>query len=169
MNKPIYDFFTQDHRRIEEILEEAIKDIDNIDLVLYAKFRIELLTHIKMEEKGLFKAAQLANGDKPIPLAKQLRLEHGAITSLMVPPPNPDLIKVLKHILEAHDLKEEEPGGMYDICEKLTKMQTEELLNTVKNFPKTPLHPHKDIPLAWSAAKRACERAGFNYDEIIRN
>src|SRR5690554_4885057 len=103
MNKPIYDFFTQDHRRIEEILEEAIKDIDNIDLVLYAKFRIELLTHIKMEEKGLFKAAQLANGDKPIPLAKQLRLEHGAITSLMVPPPNPDLIKVLKHILEAHD------------------------------------------------------------------
>lgn len=169
MNKAIYDFFTSDHHRLDQLLAEATKDIYAVDMELYGEFRVGLLTHIKMEEKGLFKAAQEANGGALIPLAKQLRLEHGAITSLMVPPPTPELIKVLRFILDSHDLKEEEPGGMYDICANLTKDRTEVLLETLKNFPQTPLHPNRDIPLAWSAAKRACERAGFDYDAIAKS
>ncbi len=169
MNKPIYDFFTNDHRRIENLLEEAIADIDNINDALYQAFRKGLLTHIKMEEKGLFKAAQEANGGVPIPLAKQLRLEHGAITSLLVPPPNKELIKVLKHIIEKHDELEEQPGGMYDICENLTQDRTESLLKALKATPETPVHPNKDIPLAWATAKRSCMRAGYDYDEIVKD
>lgn len=169
MNKALYNFFTDDHHRLDQLLAEATKDISAVNKELYGQFRVGLLTHIKREEKGLFKAAQEANGGEPIPMAKQLRLEHGAITSLMVPPPTPELIKVLRYILDAHDLKEEEPGGMYDICEKLTKNRTEELLEELKSFPETPLHPTRDIPLAWSAAKRACERAGFDYDAIVES
>lgn len=168
MNKPLYDFFTNDHRRIENLLGDAIADINNIDLELYQKFRVGILTHIKMEEKILFKAAQEANGGNPVELAKQLRLEHGAITSLVVPPPTPDLIKVLKFILEKHDEVEEQHGGMYDICEKLTQNQTKELLKQCKETPETPLHPTRDIPLAWETAKRSCKRAGFDYDEIVK-
>lgn len=84
MDNPIYDFFTKDHRRLESILENAIVDINNINLELYHDFRVGILTHIKMEEKILFVAAQRANNNVPLPMAAQLRLEHGCITSFMV-------------------------------------------------------------------------------------
>ncbi|HRF23422.1 MAG TPA: hemerythrin domain-containing protein, partial [Chitinophagaceae bacterium] len=120
MNKPLYQFFTKDHRRIEQLLDQACENPDVIDLEYYHQFRTGILKHIKMEEKILFPAAQRANGNIPIPLAAKLRLEHGAITSLMVLPPTLDVIKVVRIILDEHDLLEEEPGGMYDICEQLT-------------------------------------------------
>lgn len=166
MNLPLYNFFTDDHRRLESILEEAVSNRNQINDALYQQFRVGLLTHISMEEKVLFKAAQEVNGGEPLALARQLRLEHGAITSLLVPPPTPELIRVLKYILEQHDYAEEKEGGMYELCEALTKDQTEELLVTLKNFPEVRAHPNKDIPIAWSSAKRSCERAGFDYDAI---
>lgn len=167
MNKPIYDFFEQDHRRIEAILDEATKDFDNIDMELYSEFRIGLLTHIKMEENLFFPAAQKANGGEPVPFAKQLRLEHGAITSLMVPPPNEEIVKVLKYILEKHDEIEEMPGGMYDICENLTKEQTSELLVELRSMPLTPVQPHNEKPYVVDVAKRVLARAGFDWEEIL--
>lgn len=167
MNKPIYDFFTKDHRRVEDILEKAIEKPGEIQMDFYQKFRTGLLTHIKMEEKILFLAAQKANNNEPLPLANQLRLEHGAITALMVPTPTLDLIKVLKHVLEVHDEREEEPGGMYDACEALTQDQTQEILDQLAAVTEVPVHPHKDIPLAMEAARRALNRAGFDYDEIV--
>lgn len=167
MEDSIYDFFAKDHQRLDSLLDKAINDQNAIDMDLYAQFRIGLLTHIAWEEKVLFKAAQLANYNVPLPLAKQLRIEHGAITSLLVPPPTPELLKVLRYILEKHDELEEKPGGMYEQCEKLTADQKQEILNQLKNFPEVPVHPNRDIPLAWDAAKRACARAGFDYDEIL--
>lgn len=167
MNQPLYNFFTDDHRRLEDILERAVADFNQIDDELYQQFRVGLLTHISMEEKVLFKAAQEINGGEPVAMARQLRLEHGAITSLLVPPPTPELIKVLNHILEKHDYLEEMEGGMYEICEALTKDQTDELLETLKNFPEVRVHPNKDIPIAWASAKRSCERAGYDYDAIV--
>lgn len=169
MNKPIYDFFTNDHRRLEYLLEKATENMDAIDMESYLAFRIGLLTHISLEEKVLFKAAQIANNNEPIPLAKQLRVEHGAITSLMVPPPNAELIKVIKTVLEKHDILEEEEGGMYDMCEELTHGLTEKILQELRNFPPVRVHPNNDIPLAWEAAKRACARAGWDYDEIANS
>lgn len=168
MNQPLHDFFTQDHRRLEAILEEAMQHPNEINMELYQEFRVGLLTHISMEEKVLFKAAQEANGGEPAPMQRQLRQEHGAITSLLVPPPTRDLIKVLNHILEVHDEMEEKPGGMYEICENLTEDRTEEILEVLRQFPVVPVHPNKDIPIAWEAAKRACARAGFDYDAIVQ-
>jgi hypothetical protein len=167
MNKPIYEFFTDDHRRVEALLDEATEDINDIQMEPYQQFRVGLLTHIKMEEKVLFPAAQKANDDVPIPLAAQLRLEHGAITSLMVPPPSPSLVKAIRHILDKHDLREEEPGGMYDICEKLTQDQTEEILQTLRNTTSVPLLKHNDTDFARDAARRAMLRAGYDYDAIV--
>lgn len=167
MNEELYHFFTNDHRRVESILEAAIKNIHCIDEALYHSFRIGLLTHIKMEEKVLFPASQLANDNQPLEFQEQLRLEHGAITTLMVPTPTPDIIKVLKYVLEAHDELEEKKGGMYELCAKLTVSQTAEIIKELQNVTPVPVHPHKDNEFVMSVVRRSLERAGYDYDEIL--
>lgn len=169
MNKPLYDFFENDHRRIEDLLRQATRNPDEVHQELYHRFRTGLLRHIKMEEKILFPAAQKANGGEPLPLQAKLRLDHGALTALMVVPPAPEVIKVLWHVMESHDLLEEEPGGMYDICENLTQNETASLLEQLKNTPEVPVHPHNTAGYALESAKRSLQRAGFDYDKIVES
>ena len=54
MNRQLYQFFIKDHRRIDELLDLAIKNPDEMQMEYYHRFRAGLLTHIKMEEKVLF-------------------------------------------------------------------------------------------------------------------
>ena len=168
MNRQLYHFFTEDHRRIEKLLDLATKNPDEIQMEYYQGFRSGLLTHIKMEEKVLFPAAQKANGGVPLPIAAKLRLEHGALTALMVPPPTPSLIKVLRHVLDKHDIAEEEPGGMYDVCSALTQNQTTELLEQLAHISEVPVHPHHPAAFALDAAKRALTRAGYDFDTVAQ-
>ncbi|MCO6462072.1 MAG: hemerythrin domain-containing protein [Saprospiraceae bacterium] len=166
MNKTLYDFFTTDHRRIEDILDRATAVEGEIDHDLYHQFRTGLLKHIKMEEKVLFPAAQKANGGNPLPLAAKLRLDHGALTSLMVVPPDPGVLRVIRHILELHDELEEKQGGMYEACESLTEGDIAFLLEQLKNVTEVPVHPFNRAEYALEATKRAVIRAGFDYDAI---
>ena len=166
MNKVLYDFFTDDHRRIEKLFEESTEDKRHVDLEKYCQFRIGLLTHIKMEEKILFVAAQKANGGEPLPLQAKLRLDHGALTSLMVCVPTPEVIQAVSHILEQHDILEEEAGGMYEACENLTQNETQQILEDLKKVTPVPVNPFNEASYVIDAAKRSVERAGFNFDEI---
>jgi hypothetical protein len=168
MDNQIYQFFTSDHRRIELLLEKATEDVNNIDMDYYHSFRTGLLKHIKMEEKILFPAAQKANGGTPLSLASKLRLDHGAITSLMVVPPDPGVIKVLRHVLEKHDILEEQPGGMYDMCESLTTGETQNILDQLSKVTEVPVQQYNKADYALGAAKRALERAGFDFDAIAK-
>lgn len=168
MDNQIYQFFTSDHRRIELLLEKATEDVNNIDMDYYHSFRTGLLKHIKMEEKILFPAAQKANGGTPLSLASKLRLDHGAITSLMVVPPDPGVIKVLRHVLEKHDILEEQPGGMYDMCESLTAGETQNILDQLSKVTEVPVQQYNKADYALGAAKRALERAGFDFDAIAK-
>lgn len=163
MNKILYDFFTTDHRRIERLFEKATKDPNNVDLEAYHHFRVGLLTHIKMEEKILFVAAQKANGGEPLPLQAKLRLDHGALTSLMVCYPKPDVIQIVSHILEQHDILEEKEGGMYEACESLTQNETQAILDVLNKVTPVPVHPFNEADYAKEAAKRAVARAGFEF------
>ncbi len=168
MSKQIHQFFTNDHRRIEKLLDNATQDPNEINMEHYNRFRSGILTHIKMEEKILFPAAQKANNGVPLPKFAQLRLEHGAITSLMVPPPFAELIIVLKYILDKHDLVEEEPGGVYEVCESLTKYQVDELLTRLKETPVVPTIAFNPAPYALESAKRSLLRAGYDFDDIVK-
>ncbi|MCO6495523.1 MAG: hemerythrin domain-containing protein, partial [Bacteroidetes bacterium] len=56
MNKAIYHFFTDDHKEIEELLNQADSLSEGVKSEPYNEFRKRLLTHIKMEEKILFPA-----------------------------------------------------------------------------------------------------------------
>jgi hypothetical protein len=166
MNKPLYHFFINDHRRIDELLDKATQNPDNFQMEDYHQFRTGLLKHIKMEEKILFPAAQKANGNVPLPLATKLRLDHGALTALMVVPPSREMIEVLRYVLDKHDLLEEEPDGMYDVCEKLTEGETNTLLQQLEKMAEVPVHPFNEAAYALDVAKRTLLRAGFDYDAI---
>lgn len=166
MNRPLFDFFEKDHRRIEALLDKATENPDEYQMDYYGRFRTGLLKHIKMEEKVLFPAAQRANGGIAVPLAAKLRLDHGALTLLMVVPPSPEMIKVLRHVLAAHDEAEEKAGGMYEICERLTGAETGALLAELEAVTEVPVQPHNEAAYALVAAKRALERAGFDYDRL---
>jgi hypothetical protein len=115
-----------------------------------------------MDEKVLFPAAKEANGGEPIPLAAKLRLDHGALTALMVVPPTAAVIAAVRHIIGKHDELEEAPGGMYDICEALTKERTAELLERLEQTTPVPVHPPNTHPIAVDSADRAMARAGFD-------
>ena len=169
MNKPLYHFFTNDHHRLDDLLNKATRNPGNMQMEFYQHFRTGLLKHIKMEEKILFPAAQKANGDIPLPLAAKLRVDHGALTTLMVVPPSPEVIKVLRFVLDKHDLLEEEPGGMYDVCEKLTEGDTNDLLEQLAKVTEVPVHPFNNEGYAMDVAKRTLLRAGFDFDAIVND
>ena len=166
MNKTLYQFFTKDHHRIEELLSKATTQPREIEMNYYHQFRTGLLRHIKMEEKTLFPAAKKANQTVMEELIPRYKLEHGALTALMVPPPTLSLIKVIRYVLEKHDMAEEEPGGLYDICEALTHGQTQELLDQLVQTEEVRVHPPNPAPIATESARRALARAGYDFDEI---
>lgn len=161
-NTPIHQFFTEDHRRLDALLDTP----GAVRMDLYHQFRTGLLKHIKMEEKILFPATQQANGGTPLPLAAKLRLEHGALTALMVTPPTPEVLRIVRSVLEQHDRTEEEQGGMYEACEKLTAGETGALLEALRQATEVPVHPHNETDKAFRAAKNALVRAGFDPGEL---
>ena len=165
MRGSLYEFFAQDHRRLENLLDKATSASNGYDMTAYSHFRSGLLRHIKMEETILFPAAQKARGGVPLEIAAKLRLDHGALTALMVPSPSPIIINALRAILEGHDLIEEQPSGMYDRLEELTGPQIEELVARARATPDVPVHPHNDAPFILDATRRALARAGYNLDE----
>lgn len=168
MNKPLYQFFAEDHHRIDKLLNKATEQPGEIEMNYYHQFRTGLLRHIKMEEKTLFPASKKADPALMQKLIPRYRLDHGALTALMVPPPTLPLIKVIRYVLEKHDMAEEEPGGLYDVCEVLTQGQTQELLGQLADTDEVPVHPPNPTPIAIESARRALERAGYDFDEIIR-
>ena len=167
MNKPLYEFFTNDHHRIDKLLSKATEQPGEIEMDYYHQFRTGLLRHIKMEEKTLYPAAKKTNLAVMQELIPRYRLEHGALTALMVPPPTLSLIKAIRYVLEKHDLAEEEPGGMYDVCEALTHGQTQEILEQLALTEEVPVHPPNPAPIAIESARRALARAGYDFDEIV--
>lgn len=46
----------------------------------------------------------------------RLRLDHGALAALLMPTPTTDIVVPLRRILEQHNLAEEGPDGLYEIC-----------------------------------------------------
>jgi hypothetical protein len=164
MNGPLYRFFAGDHRRLEGLLDRATAQPGEYEMEAYAEFRTGLLRHIKMEEKILIPTAQKARGGEPLPIAAKIRLDHGAITALLVPSPSPTVVAALRKILSDHNVLEESPGGLYEMCEQLVGDEGESLLEKSKSTPPVPVNPYNDKPFVLEAARRALERAGYNFD-----
>ncbi len=165
MRDKVYQYFEKDHKRLEGLLSRATRNLSTIELNEYAEFRSGLLRHIGMEEKILFPAAQKANGDRPLPDFARLKLDHGALTALLVPPPNSMIVTAIRSILAVHDELEESAGGPYESCEMLALSRLDSILAEVERTPAVPVHPHRSEPFVLEATRRALERAGYRLED----
>jgi len=157
---PLFRFFSEDHRRLGELLRQATATPGRVDLDPFGEFRAGILRHIGMEEKVLIPAALRARGGRPLPVAPLLRVDHGAIAALLVPTPTPAIVADLVSVLEPHNRREEEEGGLYEICdEAVGEAAAEVLIEQLRSFPEVPLNPHNDGPHVMEHARAALAHA----------
>ena len=163
--RPITEFLVEDHRRLESLLQQAVAYADHVDQGAYAQFRAGLLRHIGMEEKILLPAAQRLRGGEPLGIASKLRLDHGALSTLLIPTPTAAVIATIRRILKEHNVLEEGPGGLYDTCDELAGSEASQLLASLQAAPEVAVLPHSDTPTVMSTLHRVLERAGYTFRE----
>lgn len=139
-------YLAADHARLDALLTRAVAAPGTIDVAAYGEFRAGLLRHIAMEEKILFPALRVARGGEPHPDWKRLRVDHGAITSLLVPPPTPALVAEIRSILEPHNVLEEGPASVYGGGDALGEGELATLLERMRAYPPVKLAAHRDGP-----------------------
>jgi len=159
----IHQYLADDHRRLDGLLAHVIASGAAMDAAAYAQFRTGLLKHIAMEEKILLPAAQKRQGGEPLAVAAKLRLDHGALTALLVPTPTQPVRAAIRAILTLHNPIEEDPGGMYDQCEELAGADAEEILRQLRAAREVRVVPNVDGPHIIEAARRALARAGYDF------
>ncbi|HKY09741.1 MAG TPA: hemerythrin domain-containing protein [Candidatus Binatia bacterium] len=158
----IHDYLAGDHERLDTLLDRATSDPENIDTAAYAGFRAGLLKHIGIEEKVLLPAARKQRDGEALPLAAKLRLDHGALTALLVPSPTAPIVAAIRAILRAHNPIEEGAGGVYEQCEALTGTEVDRILLEMRDFPDVKVLAHVDSHFVMEAARRALARAGYD-------
>jgi hypothetical protein len=155
----ITSYLLADHRRLEQLLASASEG-PCFDAKAFAAFREGLLRHIAIEEKLLLRAARDAQNGVPLERARRLRIEHGAIASLLVPTPDRALCEELTILLRAHDALEEGSGGVYEECERLfSEAQSSALAEQAEAFGAIPVAQHFDGPRALRSASEALLRS----------
>jgi hypothetical protein len=162
----ISGFLTEDHRRLEQLLDLAGGRAGEIDSVPYEEFRAGLLRHIGMEEKILFPAIQRAQQDRAdsqvVPSLVQLRLEHGALAALLMPSPTPAVLATIREILRRHDEIEESAGGPYEVGDSLLGKEAGRTLAALRAAPAVNVMPHSDSQAVAATLHRALARAGYS-------
>ena len=164
MQGPIAQFLAGDHDRLDALFHRAIARPGQIDREPFDAFRAGLLRHIALEEKILLPAARAARGGEPLPIAMRLRIDHGAITSLLVPTPTQEVAAELRSILEPHNRVEEDPGGLYDTCDRLLAGQAAELLARMRAYPEVKVASYKDGPAVLRTAASALASSARQFD-----
>lgn len=141
---PLSRLMAADHERLEALLERSVVDPKHFDVDAFEEFRAGLLRHIGIEEKILLADARRRRGGEPLPEARLLRVEHGALASLLVPTPDHALVAEIRALLHSHDAREEGPGGLYETCERLAGSDVSALLERVRTAPLVPAAAHFD-------------------------
>jgi iron-sulfur cluster repair protein YtfE (RIC family) len=166
MHGPLYNFFAEDHRRLDDLLTLAESRVHEYDMNAYGQFRNGLLKHIKMEETLLFPSLEKSRRGVYTERMAKLRLDHGALTALLVPPPSSTIINALRFILTGHNQREEELEGLYDLCDEFVQ-NPEAVLRKIELMPGVPVLAHKTESFILEATRRALARAGYNYDDFV--
>ncbi len=155
------EFMAAEHSRLDELLVRCARGAGQFDVATYEEFRGLLLRHISIEEKILLPAAQRRRSGTPLALASRLRLDHGVLATLMMPPPVASTFYAVRAVLDAHNPLEEAAGGVYEQCEDLLGLEAEDLLARCRATPRVPVSPWIDSPKVLAAAKRVLMRAGY--------
>jgi len=163
MQRSLYQYLANDHDRLDGLLQSATAKPGVTDMQLYAQFRQGLLRHIGLEEKIVLPAIARLQGGRQAAIAERLRLDHGAIVALLVPPPTGSIIATLRSILQVHNALEEQEGGLYQLADQLAGSEAESLLEKLKSAPEVPVLPHNDRPDVIESTRRAVARAGYEF------
>jgi hypothetical protein len=159
----LYRYLSADHERLEALLNHAVANPDEIDMEPYSEFRKGLLRHISMEEKIILPAIAKWQGGRKAANAERLRLDHGAIVSLLVPPPRLSIIRTLRSIFAVHNALEENEGGLYRVFETLGVAETDTMMARLNAAPAVLVLPHNEKSDALDVTKRAVARAGYQF------
>jgi hypothetical protein len=160
----ISDYLEEDHRHIENILQEATRSSDCVDPKRYQEFRGALLRHIGMEEKVLFPAIRNATAGKSLPGVEQLHLDHGALAALLVPTPTAPILRAIRTILQRHNILEEGPHGIYRRFEQLPGIDPDRIFAALQAAPPVSMNPHVDNATAIESMRAAVQRAGYSFE-----
>jgi len=162
----ITDFLARDHDRLDAYFTKACADPSRVDREPYEAFRRGLLRHVGMEELILIPAAKRLSG-AAVSLAARTRLDHGALTALLIPSPTPAIMAAIRAILVPHNVMEEEADGLYAQCERALGAEAGSVLERLKNAPDIPPAAHVDGPHVVDSMRRALAAAG--YADLGRN
>jgi len=161
-------YLEDDHRLIGTLLANCTSG-KTVDREAFDALRQRLLRHIGIEEKIVLTAAREAQGGVSLERARQIRVEHGAIASLLVPTPDLELLEELRALLARHEPLEEGEGGVYDECERLLGAKVDELAARARAYPVVPLARAFDGQHTVRTAQQALESAARmrfgNHDE----
>ncbi len=144
-----------DHARLDALLRRAVASAGAFDRSAFDAFREGLLRHIALEEKILLPAARAARGGEPLPQARRLRVDHGAIAALLVPTPTREIAGELRKILAPHDEAEEGEGGLYDGCDLLLAAEAGSILERMRAYPAVKVARYQDGPRVCRTAEEA--------------
>jgi hypothetical protein len=154
----IAKFLEEDHDRLDALFERA--QAEPVELIAYEEFRRGLLKHVGMEELILIPAARRLSG-AAVALARRTRLDHAAITSLLIPNPTAKVLSALHAVLAPHNRMEEEAGGLYEQCERALGAEAAAILAELRAAPDIPPAAHVDGPRVASSISRALAEAGY--------
>jgi len=152
----VTDVLTADHARLHGLLAQAVRG--PFDHLAFEQFRAGLLRHIGIEEKLVFAEARRRMGGH-FEAANRLKIEHAALTSLLVPTPDGTLAAEIQGLLDAHDAKEEGPDGVYAQCEAVLGDSSPALAEAAQRYPAVPTARHFDGPAAHRTARAALDSA----------
>lgn len=164
--EPITTLMAEDHRRLDGLLRSATTIADQIDHNVYDQFRAGLLRHIGMEEKLLLPTVQRWRGGESLPVAAKLRLDHGALATLLMPTPTPQILATIRRILSDHNRLEEDPEGLYVLCDQLPTAEMEPLLAALQAVPLPIVMRHSDSSAVMKTLKGALARAGYRLEPV---
>ena len=161
-----YQYLSDENDRLDGMLQQAVAQPDAIDRKPYAVFRKGLLRHIAVEEKIVLQTIARLQGGRQAAIAERLRLDHGALVALLVPPPTPSIVPTIRSILEVHNALEEQEGGLYQPLKRLADPETEKVFGQLKAAPDAPVLPHNERPGVLDATRRAVARAGYEFKSV---
>jgi hypothetical protein len=142
----LHELLRGEHAGFDDLLRRALAGPEALDREAYASFRKGLLRHIGLEEKLLIPQARRLQSPGALRLVEQLRADHAALAALLVPTPTRELVGQLEAVLREHNPLEEDPGGLYEICEQAVGPALDELLQRLRGFPEVPAAAHSDGP-----------------------
>jgi len=155
MSGVIFSFFVMDHVRLDSLLHRSVERPGAVVRASFDSFRVGLFRHIELEEQLLLASAQQANGGQPLEVAARLKLEHSAIRAVLLLKPTRESVAQLRALAVRHNPLEENPSGLYDLCDQLLADQAEAVLARARTYPNPAVAPYRDDPQAIGDVKEA--------------